>query len=244
MQVAILTVGDEILAGDIANTNAQWLATRLDERGATVVRILTVPDDRDLIASTVREWADAFDAVIVTGGLGGTHDDVTADAIADAFDRDLTVHDAVRADVIETVAAHRDEDPRAVDAEDLDLDVDAWAALPAGSRGLLNPAGLCPGCVIENVYAFPGIPDEMRALFEQVAPEFSGDTVSETLYTAQGEGSMVETLADARERFGVAVGSYPVKEGPNRLRLSGTDPDAVAEAAGWLRERVELAPER
>jgi hypothetical protein len=77
-----------------------------------------------------------------------------------------------------------------------------------------------------------------------VAPEFSGDTVSETLYTAQGEGSMVETLADARERFGVAVGSYPVKEGPNRLRLSGTDPDAVAEAAGWLRERVELAPER
>jgi len=243
MEVAILTVGDEVLAGEVTNTNASWLASRLTEGGATVVRILTVPDDRGLIATTVREWADAFDAVIVTGGLGGTHDDVTADALADAFDRDLVVDDAVREDVLETVAAYRDENPETVSAHDLEIDVDVWAALPGGSRALVNPEGLCPGCVIENVYAFPGVRGEVRALFEQVAPEFGGDAVSRTLYTPQPEGSMVGTLADFRERFDVTVGSYPAADEHNRLRVSGTDPGAVDEAVGWLRERVEVVDE-
>jgi len=241
MEVAILTVGDEVLAGDVANANAQWLASRLTERGATVVRILTVPDDRGLIADTVREWADAFDAVIVTGGLGGTHDDVTADALADAFDRELVVDPAVREDVIETVAAYREVDPASLSLADLDLDIDAWAALPEGARALFNPEGLCPGCVLGNVYAFPGVPGEMRALFETVIEEFGGDTVSRTLYTTQPEGSMVETLATLRDRFDVAIGSYPATGQHNRLRVSGTDPQAVDAAVGWLHGRLDLA---
>lgn len=240
MEVAILTVGDEVLAGDTANTNASWLAERLTDAGSTVVRILTVPDDRDLIASTVREWADAFDAVLVTGGLGGTHDDVTVDALADAFDRELLVDETVREDVIATVAAYRDANPETVAAHDLQIDVDAWAALPAGSRPLLNPEGLCPGCVIENVYAFPGVPTEMQALFELVAGEFIGGTVSTTLFTPQPEGSMVETLATVQEQFDVTVGSYPALETQNRLKVSGTDPEAVDEAVEWLRERIEV----
>jgi molybdenum cofactor synthesis domain-containing protein len=237
----VLTVGDEVLAGDIANTNAQWLAERLTAGGATVVRILTVPDDRELIAGTVREWSAAFDAVIVTGGLGGTHDDVTVDAIADAFDRDLVVEDAVREDVLRTVAAYRERNPETVEAHELEIDVDAWAALPVGGRALINPEGLCPGCVVENVYAFPGVPAEMEALFELVEAELAGETVSETLYTPQPEGSMVTALGEVRERFDVAVGSYPATEGHNRLRVSGTDPDAVAEAVAWLAERLEVA---
>jgi molybdenum cofactor synthesis domain-containing protein len=241
MEVAVLTVGDEVLAGDIANTNAQWLAERLTAGGATVVRILTVPDDRELIAGTVREWSAAFDAVIVTGGLGGTHDDVTVDAIADAFDRDLVVENAVREDVLRTVAAYRERNPETVEAHELEIDVDAWAALPVGGRALINPEGLCPGCVVENVYAFPGVPAEMEALFELVEAELAGETVSETLYTPQPEGSMVTALGEVRERFDVAVGSYPATEGHNRLRVSGTDPDAVAEAVAWLAERLEVA---
>jgi molybdenum cofactor synthesis domain-containing protein len=74
MDVAIVTVGDEILAGDTRNTNAERLARRLNERGATVTRILTIPDDLDLIAEVVADWAAEFDAVVVGGGLGGTHD--------------------------------------------------------------------------------------------------------------------------------------------------------------------------
>ena len=234
----MLTVGDEVLAGDITNTNAQWLAERLTAGGATVVRILTVPDDRELIAETLREWSAAFDAVIVTGGLGGTHDDVTADAIADAFGVDLVVDDAVREDVLETVAAYRERNPETVEAHDLEIDVDAWAALPAGGRALINPEGLCPGCVVENVYAFPGVPVEMKALFELVAAEFAGDTVSETLYTPQPEASMVAVLGEVRDHFDVAVGSYPGEDGV-RVKLEAEDPETVEAAAAWLRERVD-----
>jgi molybdenum cofactor synthesis domain-containing protein len=243
MEVAILTVGDEVLSGDTQNTNATWLARRLTDTGATVTRILTLPDDRALIRETVAEWREDFDAVIVTGGLGGTHDDVTADAIADAFSRDLVVHPAVREDVIETVAAYRDRNPDLVEAHDLDIDVDAWAALPEGCRPLVNPEGLCPGCVLENVYAFPGVPAEVQALFDLVAGEFDGDAVSTTLYTPQPEGSMVEAVAGVRDRFDVTVGSYPNTETRNRVKLTGTDPEAVVAAADWLRERIEVVEE-
>jgi len=240
MEVAILTVGDEVLSGDTQNANAMWLASQLTDAGATVARILTLPDDPEAIRETVAAWRGAFDAVIVTGGLGGTHDDVTADAIADVFGRELVVHPAVREDVIETVAAYRDRNPDLVEAHDLDIDVDAWAALPKGSRPLVNPEGLCPGCVLENVYAVPGVPAEVRALFDLVAGEFGGDAVSTTLYTPQPEGSMVEAVAGVRERFDVTVGSYPSTETRNRVKLSGTDPEAVAAAADWLRERIEV----
>ncbi|MFC7098999.1 competence/damage-inducible protein A [Halobaculum marinum] len=243
MNVAIVTVGDEVLAGETTNTNASWLAGEIAARGGRVRRILTMPDDRAAITARVGTWADAYDAVIVTGGLGGTHDDVTADAIADAFDRELVVHDAVHEDVIETVAAYRDANPDLVEAHDLDIDVAAWAALPEGARYVLNDEGLCPGFVLENVYAMPGVPGEVRAIFARVADEFVGESVAETLYTPQPEGSMLAALDGVRERFDVAVGSYPDTEGYNRLTVRGEDPGAVADAAAWLREQVEVVDE-
>ena len=243
MQVAILTVGDEVLAGDIENTNATWLARQLTERGATVSRILTVPDDRDLIEETVAEWAEAFDAVVVTGGLGGTHDDVTADALADAFGRDLVVHEEVHEDVVATVAEYRDRNPDLVEAHEIDLYVDAWAALPEGARPLINPRGLCPGCVVENVYATPGIPDEMKAIFEQIAPELGGETVTRELRTPQPEGSFTEVISEVHDRFDVAVGSYPSLTEYNRVKVLGTDESAVEAASEWLQGELEVVEE-
>jgi len=239
MDVAIVTVGDEVLAGETTNTNASWLAGEIAARGGRVRRILTMPDDRAAIAERVRAWSDAYDAVIVTGGLGGTHDDVTADAIAEAFGRELAVREEVRSAVVETVAAYRDANPELVEAHELDIDVAAWASLPAGARYVPNDEGLCPGFVLGNVYAMPGVPGEVRAVFGRVADEFAGDGVARTLYTPQPEGSMVETLDCARERFDAAVGSYPDTEGHNRLTVRGDDADAVEEAVGWLAERVE-----
>lgn len=238
MDVALLTVGDELLAGDTENTNATWLARRLTERGVTVQRVLVVPDDRAVIADYVREWGEAFDALIVTGGLGGTHDDVTMDAVADAFGRDLIAEEVVVEDVVRTVAAYRDRNPELVDRYDLDLDVDAWAATPEGGRPLLNEPGLCPGCVVGNVYVFPGVPEEMRAMFESVADEFAGDAVSETVETGAPEGALPDVIEEAREAFDVVVGSYPSQDGPNRLKVSGTDAEEVRAAADWLGDRV------
>ena len=241
MDVALVTVGDELLAGDTENTNATWLCRRLTDRGVTVTRVLTIPDDRDVIAEWVREFSRAFDAVIVTGGLGGTPDDVTKVAVADALDRELVVDDEVREGIVEKAQAYAEQYPDLADAYDLDVDFDAQAAIPADARPLVTAESFGPGFVAANVYAFPGIPAELHAMFEVVAGEFDGNVVSETLRTPAPEGALNDRLTGVRERFDVAVGSYPGKgREPTRIKLSG-DPAAVEEATAWLRERIDVA---
>lgn len=236
MQVALLTVGDELLAGDIDNTNASWLARQLGDRGVSVVRILVVPDDEAVIADHVREYSDAFDAVIMTGGLGGTPDDVTMASLARAFDRDLAVNDDALAAVEARLAAIADTYP------DLDIDATAEASIPAGARVLVNDAGLSPGCVVKNVCAVPGIPAEMKAMFAQVADEFSGKLQTRTLYTPTPEGQLLSVLSAVKDKFGVAVGCYPNRnEGRNRLKLRGTNEAQLDAATAWLREEIETA---
>ena len=238
MEVALITAGEELLAGDTENTNATWLAQRLTERGVTVTRILVIPDDRETLTEHVRAYSDQWDAVIVTGGIGSTPDDVTMEAVADAFDRELVVDDLA----LEAVRRRLEELHERVPELDVDVDERTEASVPVGSRPLLNEEGLAPGCVLENVYVLPGIPGEMTAMFESVAKEFDGETVSETLYTVEPESNIVPALRDARERFGVSVGCYPDREARfNRLKLTGTDADAVAAAAARLREEIDAS---
>ncbi|WP_135830330.1 competence/damage-inducible protein A [Halorussus halobius] len=240
MNVAVLSVGDEILAGDTVNTNASWLADRIDERGGRVRRILTVPDDREVIAETVRKWSETFDAVLVTGGIGGTPDDVTMEAVADGLDRAFAVDPDQRERLEAEARQFREDNPEMVDEYDLRMDLDLAASLPEGGRALTTDVGWAPGCAVENVYVLPGIPREMKATFELVADDFGGDVVSETLYTAEPEGALGDRLDEVRERFDAAVGSYPgVDETPGRLKVTGTDAEAVGAATDWLRERVE-----
>jgi len=240
MEVAIITVGDELLAGETENTNATWLARQLAERGVTVTRSLTIPDERGLIAEYVGEWAAAFDAVVVTGGLGDTPDDVTLAAVADAFDRELTVQPAVRERVAEKARQFRADNPERYERHDFDLNLDETAALPSGARPLQTEISFNPGCVLENVYVFPGFPEELRVMFESVADDFGGDAVSHSVPTVTPEGALKGVLAGVRDRFDVVVGSYPVHGGePGRVKVTGTDPDEVAEAAEWVRERVD-----
>ncbi|WP_339103574.1 molybdopterin-binding protein [Haloterrigena salinisoli] len=240
MHVAIVTVGDELLAGATTNTNASWLAERITEHGSTVDRILTIPDDRALIADYAARWNDEFDAVIVTGGIGGTPDDVTVEAVADGLDRDFVVFDRIRERLLEKAAEFRDENPDLVDEYDLDLDLDAAASLPEGATPIVTDAGWAPGCIVEDVYVFAGIPDEMRAMFNAVEDEFRGDAVAETIYTPAPEGSLHEVLERVTEAFDVSVGSYPRGENrPGRIRVRGTDEAAVEDAIAWLEERVE-----
>lgn len=236
MDVAIITVGDELLSGDTENTNASWLARQLVERGVTVGRMVTVPDNASVLADTVQRCAAGFDAVIVTGGLGRTPDDVTIDGVARAFDRELVEHPLVREEVERTLAAVADEYP------DLDVDVGAEATLPEDARPLLNDAGLSPGCVVDNVYVMPGIPSEMEAMFAQVAEEFSGEVRSAAFHTTEPEANLVETLREANDQFDVTVGCYPNREaGHNRLKVTGDDDQAVAAAVDWLRDRVTVS---
>lgn len=233
MEAALLTVGDELLAGDTENTNATWLASRLSERGVSVKRVLVLPDERSLIAEHVREYSDAFDAVIVTGGIGGTPDDVTMDAVADAFGREMVVDDRALEDIKKKLEWFENEGPDL----DIDINIEAEARIPDGARPILNSEGLAPGAVLQNVYVMPGIPSELKAMFEDVAEDFDGDTVSRFLYSTEPEANLIDDLEEVAENFDVTAGCYPDRDaGHNRLKLTATDEDALDAATGWLME--------
>lgn len=228
MRVVLLTVGDEILAGDTVNTNAAWLAEQLTERGVDVERITVVPDRIADIAETVDAYRTQYDAVIVTGGIGPTHDDVTMEALATAFDVALVEDQAA----LDWLAEHRD-----YAREDL---ADGTAAIPAGARMIPNREGVAPGCVLANVYVFPGVPEEMQEMFDAVADDFTGEARHvEVVHVDEPESALLDRIETLGERFDVTVGSYPGET--VRIKLSGRDQDAVERATAWLRERVELA---
>jgi len=235
-----VTVGDELLAGDTENTNATWLADRLTDAGATVTRVLTVPDEEAVIADAVARYHEAFDAVLVTGGIGGTPDDVTKAAVARAFDRDLVVPDDVRDHLAAKSRRFAERNPELVEQYDMEIDLDGWAAVPEGAEPLLTDESFAAGCALDGVYVLPGIPEELRAMFATVADEFGGDRTTETIHTPAPEGAVVDVVGEARDRWGVAVGSYPkTGDAPGRVKVTGEDPEAVSEAAAWLRERIE-----
>ncbi len=216
---AILTIGNEIVSGDIENTNGSWLARRLEQLGVVVKLVAAVPDEIDAIADIVSREAPRVDHLLVTGGLGGTPDDITREAVATAFDIGQEEHS-------ELGGRLRARFERAPDyaAE--------WARLPAGARPLEIDRGGAPGFVIENVYVFPGLPAEMEAMFSAWRRTFE---------TRESEISAV--LVEAGRRYPtVLVGSYPTftPEGPRvEVVLKSGDPELLREAQTWLEAELE-----
>jgi molybdenum cofactor synthesis domain-containing protein len=226
MDVALVSVGDELLSGDTTNTNAAWLGRQLTDRGVTVERVTVVPDRVADIARVVDEYRATYERVIVTGGLGPTHDDVTIDGVAAAVGRDVTRHP-------EALAWLESEGGYARD----DL-ADGTADLPIDARVLHNEVGVAPGCVVENVYVLPGVPEEMKAMFESVAGEFAGEVSHrEVVDAGEPESALLDRLSELQREFDVEVGSYPGDH--VQVRIQSTDPDEARRAAEWLRERVD-----
>ena len=166
MTVALLTIGTELSRGEIVDTNAAWLATQLTEAGFVVGRIETVPDELETIVASIRRLATAHRFVVVSGGLGPTTDDLTAEAAARAAGVELT-RDATSLQAIK----------RRVEARGGSLNPghEKQALIPAGADVLANSDGTAPGFAVrfaETVgYFLPGVPREMKRMFtEQVLP--------------------------------------------------------------------------
>ena len=227
MDVAIVTVGDELLAGRTTNTNATWLCERLADRGVRVERVTTVPDRVGDIARVVNEYRAEYDAVIVTGGVGPTHDDVTMDGVAAALGRGLKEDPEVLEWLVESGYARGDL-------------TEGTADLPAGARPLHNDVGVAPGAALEGVYVLPGVPAEMKGMFETIESEFNGEPrFREVVVADEPESALLDRLERLRTEFSVSVGSYPGNS--VRISIEGDDEATVEAAAQWLRERVEPA---
>jgi len=224
---AILTIGNELTSGDVADTNGTWLAHRLERIGVTVTILAAVPDEIDAVARFIRREAPEVDIVLVTGGLGGTPDDLTREALAAAFE----VGQETVPELADALRARFTRDPEYAAR---------WAALPVGSRGIENPLGGAPGFAIENVYVFPGLPVEMKAMFESIEGELAaGPPIDSWRRTYRvRESEIVDVLASAGERFpGLLVGSYPTfsDSGPQvEVVLKSSDAEQLAAAAEYV----------
>jgi nicotinamide-nucleotide amidase len=229
---SILTIGNELVSGDVPNTNASWLAKQLAPLGVAVRMLAALPDEIEQIAEYVRDEAPRVDFLFVTGGLGGTPDDLTREAIAHAFGVEQVEQAEVAADLRERFARNPDYAAR-------------WAELPAGSRPLRNPLGGAPGFAIENVYVLPGLPTEMEAMFEAMSEEFRrGSPIGSwrRVYRTR-ESEIAPAMIEAGERWpGVLIGSYPTfdADGPQvELVVKSSDADELREASEWLEAAVQ-----
>ena len=227
-----MTIGNELVSGDTVNTNGSWLAGRLEELGFDVLLIASLPDDQERVAALVRAEAEEADIVLVTGGLGGTPDDITREAIAAAFG----VPQAEQAEVAERLRARFSGDPEYVTR---------WAQLPAGARPLEIEHGGAPGFVLGNVYVFPGLPSEMKPMFETIAGELEGGrpigSWRRTYRTT--ESRIVAVLEAAGEQHpAVRISSYPsfgADGSAVEIVLKSSDPVALAAARAWLEGELD-----
>ncbi|MFW6378071.1 MAG: competence/damage-inducible protein A [Bacillota bacterium] len=160
--IAVLSVGDELLFGEIDNTNARWIAERMVEHGCQVNEIVTVPDKIDVIASRVKRLQSEYRNIIITGGLGPTQDDITRDGVAQAFDKKLVYHDEL-ADNINAFF------------KEIDIEVTEnnyrQAYLPAGAEPIINQEGTAPGFYMivagTKIFVLPGVPLEMKKMINE-----------------------------------------------------------------------------
>jgi molybdenum cofactor synthesis domain-containing protein len=229
---AILTIGNEVVSGDIENTNATWLAQRLEALGVRVALAAAVPDEPEAIADFIRRERDRVDYLIVTGGLGGTPDDITREALAAAF--------AVKQQEVPELAADlRARFPRHPDY------AARWAWLPVGSVPLENPHGGAPGFRLANVWVLPGLPTEMEAMFAKYADQLRGDVPISAWRRAYRtrESEIVQLLTGATVRWPqVSIGSYPrfLPDGPEvEVVLKSPDATALAAAVAWLEPALD-----
>ena len=229
---AILTIGNELVSGDVSNTNGAWLAKRLAPLGVETRLLATVPDEIETVAELIRREAPRVDFFIVTGGLGGTPDDLTREALAYAFGAPQEEVPDLAADLRARFVGDPEYAAR-------------WAALPRGARPLANPLGGAPGFAIENVYVLPGLPSEMEAMFDSIAEEFRrGAPIGSWRRTYRtAESVIAPALIEAGERWpGVLVGSYPTfgPDGPTvEVVVKSSDPAELHDVSSWLESALK-----
>ncbi len=221
---AMLVIGDEILSGRTRDSNMHHLAQRLTEHGITLAEARVVPDEQGRIVAALNDLRRAYDHVFTSGGIGPTHDDITADAIAVAFGVAIT-H---RADAMALLAAHYERAGLPFnDARQ------RMARIPDGASLIDNPISTAPGFTLGNVHVMAGVPSIFEAMLAGVLPTLTGGAplLSQSLRVNRGEGEIAGDFAALAAEFSdLSMGSYPFNTngvyGTN-LVIRGTEPARI-----------------
>jgi molybdenum cofactor synthesis domain-containing protein len=228
---ALIIIGDEILSGRTRDANLGFLGRRLNELGIRLNEVRVVADDEDAIVAAVNACRTAFDYVFTTGGIGPTHDDITAASIAKAFGQKLIRNP----DAVEILLASYARSGLEVNEARLSM-----ANTPEHASLIENPVSGAPGFQVENVFVFAGVPKIMQAMFDGMTHLLTGGAPLDERSVAVdlGEGTIAETLVQVQDRFdGVTIGSYPYYHSGSfgvKLVLRGTDGTQLDAAASDL----------
>jgi len=219
---AVLIIGDEILSGRTQDTNLRDIARYLGAHGIDLSEARTVPDVHEEIVAALNALRARYDYVITTGGIGPTHDDITADAVAAAFGVELYEHP----DILAMMTARWGGELNAARRR--------MARVPTGGELVNNPVQGPPGFTIGNVFVLAGVPQIMRGMLQDVGPRLKGGAVvvARTVRVeGSGEGAIAAPLeAVAKAHPAMSLGSYPFYEAGgygSNLVLRGRDPDEV-----------------
>jgi molybdenum cofactor synthesis domain-containing protein len=228
---AILIVGNEILSGRTQDVNIQFIATRMALRGIKLAEVRVVRDEEPAIIKAARELSAQYTYVFSTGGIGPTHDDITAECMAKAFNTKLEIN---------AEAKSRMEAYYATRNVTLNEGRLRMARIPVGASLIDNPVSGAPGFKIENVYVMAGVPNIMQAMFLGIENSLAcgAPMLSNTITCSLREGDIAIEMEDLQKKFdNVEIGSYPMQAsgGPSlSLVLRATDEKPLAQATEKL----------
>ena len=232
---AIIVIGDEILSGRTKDKNIGWLADQLSVLGIQLGEARVIADEKHIIINTVQTLSNAYDLVFTSGGIGPTHDDITTDAVAAAFNVPVIRHPEAERRLI---AHYENTDLEFNEARQKMADIPDTATL------IDNPLSAAPGYIIGNVHVLPGVPTILQAMFESVKGKLPGGVVMTriTVQCSTGEGNIATILAEVETQYhGVSIGSYPyMKPGHfgTAVVVSGLDVEVTTEAAKTVEREV------
>lgn len=198
---AVLIIGNEILSGRTQDANLGFIARGLGELGIVLREARVIPDVPAVIIATVNELRAAHDYLFTTGGIGPTHDDITSECVARAFDLPLVVHPDAHRQFLSYYKPGELNEARM-----------RMAMTPEGATLIANPISRAPGFRIGNVFVMAGIPSVMQAMFDGVKGSLKGGppVLSRTLECGIPEGLLAKGLGDIQGRYAdLDIGSYP-----------------------------------
>jgi molybdenum cofactor synthesis domain-containing protein len=234
-RAAMLVIGDEILSGRTRDSNLHYLAQELTRVGIDLVEARVVADDHAAIVAAVRALSASVDLVFTSGGIGPTHDDITADAVAEAMGARI----GHRPDAMALLQAHYDRQGIEFNAARQRM-----ARIPDGAALIDNPISAAPGFILGNVHVMAGVPMIFEAMLASVLPGLTGGAplLSQSLRVLRGEGEIAAAFGELAARYpDLSMGSYPFNQngiyGTN-LVIRGTDPGRLDTAMQELARLV------
>jgi molybdenum cofactor synthesis domain-containing protein len=239
---AILIIGNEILSGKTQDANTPWLALRLAEHGIKLCEVRVVRDEENAIVTAVRALKQTYTYVFTTGGIGPTHDDITAACMAKAFHTPLIIH----AEALNRLGAYYKAKGQELNDARLRM-----AHTPEGADLIDNPVSIAPGFKIGNVYVMAGVPNIMQAMFAGFAQTLKGGppVLSRSVKAHLRESDIAAGLEAIQKEYpALDIGSYPNMQAGHpetNLVLRGTDEiqldAATQKVAHLVEEKTKLA---